>query len=99
MVSVQLILVATQQILSIDLLIFFSFSRGPESGGGSGQHYSGNKPPLISGSPISGGKADNEKPVESNEDALNQHKVHVNNVSAFYRISCHLYSKYTLKVS
>ena len=74
---------------------FFSVSRGPESGGGgSGQHYSGTKPPLISGSPISGGKADNEKPEESNEDALNQHKVHVNNVSAFYRISCHLYSKY-----
>ena len=66
--------------------------RGPESGAG-GQHYSGNKPPLISGSPISGGKADNEKPEDSNEDALNQHKVHVNSVSAFYRISCHLYSK------
>jgi len=76
------------------------FLGGPESGAGGGsgnvgQHYSGNKPPLISGGTVndnSGGKADNEKPQESNEDALNQHKVHVNKVSAFYRISCHLYS-------
>ena len=48
-----------------ELLIYFlSLYRGPESGaggssGGAGQHYSGNKPPLISGGTVndnSGGK-------------------------------------------
>ena len=60
-----LFLYAVKIELPFQLLIYFlSLYRGPESGagggsGGAGQHYSGNKPPLISGGTVndnSGGK-------------------------------------------
>ena len=71
--------------------MLFCRNSAPTGGGGyNGQQYSGNKPPLISG-----GKTDPEidKPkLEEENNTFNQ--VHVEEVSAFYRISSHLYSKY-----
>ena len=82
-------------------------------GSGQQQQHSGNKPPLISGSPIYGGKSD-ENQGEKNEEANVEDSssswndggnsapaagaggsLHSNSedVSAFYRISCHLYGE------
>ena len=72
--------------------IIYSFGRNSENVAGNGQQYSGNKPPLISGSPISGGKG-SEDEKENNSFQEIHHPSAPENVNVFYRISAHLYSK------
>ena len=73
---------------------FFPY-RQSETNGAGGQQYSGNKPPLISGTPIvvNGGKSELPNSVGGGLENTEKHKVLVGTVSAFYRISFHLFGK------
>ena len=76
----------------------FVFCRQSETNGAGGQQYSGNKPPLISGTPIlvnGNGNGKSQLASEQNGQDLSEqhHKNFAENVSAFYRISFHLFGK------
>ena len=79
-------------------ILGFVFCRQSETNGAGGQQYSGNKPPLISGTPIlvnGNGNGKSQLASEQNGQDLSEqhHKNFAENVSAFYRISFHLFGK------
>ena len=82
---------------------FFVFPRNSNSG----QQTSGNKPPLISGSPIQGARPDGENQENSYSPphpgsgifkTQNRHSIYADNVNAVYKISPHLYGKFYLRL-